>query len=284
MVPIFDIEKLRGLLKDFYEICHIRITVSDANRMELVSYPSELVAPYCRIIRETEKGIEACRLTDAWAYELVSRTRTTHVYQCHAGLTEAITPLYVGNVLVGYLIFGHVFVYPDHETGWNAIREKCLNLDVDEKRLKETLMDAIPTEKAFVESAAHILHAVASYLMLERMVTLNEDLIEAEVDSYIEAHFTEKINASMISDQLGIGKTQLYELSNRLYGCGIAEKIRSMRMEKAKELLSDRRSLPLTEVAEQCGFSDYNYFITVFRREVGMTPAQWRKKHGAATG
>ncbi len=282
MVPIFDIEKLRGLLKDFYEICHIRITVSDANRMELVSYPSELVAPYCRIIRETEKGREACHNCDVQAYGLVSRTHSTHVYQCHAGLTEAITPLYVGNVLTGYLIFGHVFVYPDHETGWNAVREKCRDLDIDENRLRETLMDAIPTEKAFVESAAHILHAVASYLILERMVTLNEDLVEAEIDSYIEAHFTEKINASMISKQLRIGKTQLYELSNRLYGCGIAEKIRTMRMEKAKELLSGQRILPLADVAEQCGYSDYNYFITVFRREVGMTPAQWRRKQGVA--
>ena len=44
MISIFDLEKLRGLLRDFYEISHIRITVFDENRNELVSYPEE-VAP-----------------------------------------------------------------------------------------------------------------------------------------------------------------------------------------------------------------------------------------------
>ena len=46
MISIFDLEKLRGLLKDFYEISHIRITVFDENLIELVSYP-EKVAAYC---------------------------------------------------------------------------------------------------------------------------------------------------------------------------------------------------------------------------------------------
>ena len=48
MISIFDLEKLRGLLKDFYAISHIRITVFDENRNELVSYP-EKVAPYCAV-------------------------------------------------------------------------------------------------------------------------------------------------------------------------------------------------------------------------------------------
>ena len=50
MISVFDLEKLRGILKDFYEISHIRITVFDENRNELVSYPTA-VAPYCAVIR-----------------------------------------------------------------------------------------------------------------------------------------------------------------------------------------------------------------------------------------
>ena len=37
VISIFDLEKLRGLLKDFYEISHIRITVFDENLTERVS-------------------------------------------------------------------------------------------------------------------------------------------------------------------------------------------------------------------------------------------------------
>lgn len=144
--------------------------------------------------------------------------------------------------------------------------------------LKEAIDEAQPIKEAYVRSAAQILHAVASYLILERMATLKEDLLPAQLDAYLSAHFTERSNAVSVSEHLGIGKTQLYELSQEIYDCGIAEHIRNLRMEKAKTLLRERKDLTLAEVAAQCGYGDYNYFITVFSREVGHSPTSWRRK------
>ena len=276
MISIFDLEKLRGLLKDFYEISHIRITVFDENLTELVSYP-EKVAPYCAVIRGTSKGFDACMDCDREACKTAEKKHSTHIYRCHAGLTEAVTPLYVGDVLVGYLLFGHVFSYPSHEEGWAVIEKRCEGLRVNTRMLKDAVFSATPIEEDYIRSAAQILHAVASYLILERMATLKEDLLAVRLDAYLSAHYTEKLNAMKITEHLGIGKTQLYELSQQLYGCGIAERIRALRMEKAKMLLSDHKELTLAEVSAQCGFHDYNYFITVFSREVGCSPGAYRK-------
>lgn len=275
MISIFDLEKLRGLLKDFYEISHIRITVFDENLIELVSYP-EKVAAYCAVIRGTSKGFDACMACDRAACETAAKKHSTHIYRCHAGLTEAVTPLYVGEVLVGYLLFGHVFSYPSHEEGWMVIEKRCEAYRVNDRMLKEAILSADIIEESYIRSAAQILHAVASYLILERMATLKEDLLAVRLDAYLSAHYTEKLNAVMVSEHLGIGKTQLYELSQQLYGCGIAEHVRDLRMEKAKELLREHKDFTLVEIASQCGYGDYNYFITVFCREVGQTPSSFR--------
>lgn len=276
MISIFDLEKLRGLLKDFYAISHIRITVFDENLTELVSYPDK-VAPYCAVIRGTSRGFDACMVCDREACRTAANKHSTHIYRCHAGLTEAATPLLVGDVLVGYLLFGHVFSYPSHEEGWTVIEKRCEPYHVNARMLKEAIFKADTIEESYIRSAAQILHAVASYLILERMATLKEDLLAVRLNAYLAAHYTEKLSAPRIAEHLGIGKTQLYELSQQLYGCAVAEKIRSLRMEKAKSLLSENKELPLSEVAAQCGFHDYNYFITVFSREVGCSPAAWRR-------
>ena len=277
MISIFDLEKLRGLLRDFYEISHIRITVFDENRSELVSYPEE-VAPYCAVIRGTLQGFEACMRCDREACEKAAKMHSTHIYLCHAGLTEAVTPLYVGEVLVGYVLFGHVFSYTDHVEGWAAVDHCTAALPVNRRMLREAIDGAQPIGEDYIRSAAQILRAVASYLILERMATLKEDLLPAQLDAYLSEHFTERINAVSISKHLGIGKTQLYELAQRLYGCGIAEHIRDLRMEKAKTLLRERKDLALAEVAARCGYGDYNYFITAFCRETGLTPSSVRKE------
>ena len=276
MISVFDLEKLQELLKDFYAISHIRITVFDENQTELVSYP-ERVAPYCAVIRRTGSGFGACMACDRNACHMAMKKHGTHIYRCHAGFTEAVTPLFVGDVPVGYLLFGHVFSYPSHEIGWSAIEKRCENYHIDTGALKEAVFAADIIEEEYVRSAARILHAVASFLILEHMATLREDILSVRLDAYLSSHFTERISAAKIAEYLGIGRTQLYAVSRQLYGCGIAEKIRNLRMEKAKTLLSEDRELPLSEVASRCGFHDYNYFITVFSREVGSSPALWRK-------
>ena len=81
-----------------------------------------------------------------------------------------------------------------------------------------------------------------------------------------------------IAEKFEIGKTQLYEIAKKNYGIGIAEHIRFLRIEKAKRLLEDN-NLPLAEIASLCGFKDYNYFITVFKRVVGISPKKYCLKH-----
>ena len=275
MISVFDVEKLRELLKDFYAITHIRITVFDDSMRELVAYP-EQVAPYCALIRESAEGLKACMDCDRQACRSAAEKKKTHVYRCHAGLTEAAAPLYGNNVLIGFLLFGHVFPYADREEGCQAVKRRCAALPVDPEKLREALLQAAPMQDGYVRSAAHILHAVASYLILERMATLKEDLLEVRLDTYITGHFTESLDAVRLSRAMGIGKTQLYALTKKLYRQGTAARIRELRMEKARSLLREQRDLPLAEVAWRCGYRDYNYFFTVFKREVGCTPREWR--------
>ena len=105
-----------------------------------------------------------------------------------------------------------------------------------------------------------------------------EDLLEVRLDTYIANHYTEALDAARLSRALGIGKTQLYALTKKLYQQGMAKRIRELRMKKAKSLLREQIDLPLVEVAWRCGYQDYNYFFTVFKREVGCTPREWRNE------
>ncbi len=275
MISAFDIKKLRNLLQNFHQVSQIRITVFDENMNEVVAYP-EQVAPYCVVIRESTKGLLACQTCDRKGCQAAAQKKRTHIYRCHAGLTEAVTPLYMGDVLIGYLLFGHVFPYQSREEGLTTILHNCDSYGIDREKLQEAIHQATPLSEEYVRSAAHILHAVASYLILEHMATLKEDMLEVRLDTYISTHYTEPLSAAVLTEKLGIGKTQLYALTKKLYQQGLAAHIRALRMEKAKKLLRIQPDIPLSEIAWQCGFLDYNYFFTVFKREVGCTPARWR--------
>jgi len=64
-----------------------------------------------------------------------------------------------------------------------------------------------------------------------------------------------------------------HEVTGRKY----TDWLNSLRIEKAKELLSDWE-LKLYEVADRVGFSDYKYFVRVFRRYTGCRPSEYRSR------
>lgn len=275
MISTFDLTKLNALLEDFYRLTRIRITVFDDQFTELASYP-EHIAPICQIIRTDSEGYKHCKKCDQIACLRAAKQHSLYTYRCHAGLTESITPLYLGNIIIGYLLFGHVFAYDSHEKGWHIIEKNCRNYKLDMDLLKKECFSMPLHSKDYITSASHILEAVASYLCLERMACLRKQELPVQIDEYIQTHFLEKITAKDIAEKFEIGKTQLYEIAKQNYGVGIAEHIRILRIEKAKRLL-ESNSLPLAEIASQCGYKDYNYFITVFKRVVGISPKKYQR-------
>lgn len=276
MISVFNAEELKRLLEDFYCITKIRITVFDAAFREVISYPEER-PEFCQWIRSCEEGCRACKKCDADACAQASGERKTHIYQCHAGLTEAITPLYAGKVLIGYLLFGHVFAYDNEDAGWEVIRSCCEDYPVDIEALKASVSGMPRISHDFIRSAAQILRMTASFLVLERMATLQEESPAAKLDRYLTENFAQHITAELLCRKLGVGRSKLYAISQEAYGCGIQQQQRKLRMEKARELLEDQPQMSIMDVAIACGYDDYNYFISVFSRFHGMPPKQFRQ-------
>lgn len=278
MTPIFNLDKLQSLLHDFYALAQIRITIFDDQFHELTAYPQTLPR-FCRMVRSSARGIDACAGCDRAAAARAAQSHDTCIYTCHAGLTEAVTPLYIEEIPIGYLFFGHIFSYADPGEGADKIRSLCRELPLDPEALLRTCEELPHLSREYIQSATQIFHAVASYLVLERMAVLHEDKLAIQLKSYLSAHYadTRKVTALALCRELGIGKTQLYELANRVYGQGISRQVRKMRIDRAKAMLSEDPRVSISEVAGACGFSDYNYFISVFSKEVGCSPGVYRR-------
>jgi AraC family transcriptional regulator len=53
--------------------------------------------------------------------------------------------------------------------------------------------------------------------------------------------------------------------------------LRRRRMERAKELLRDR-DVDLTTIANMLGYANQSAFGVALRREIGVTPTEWRRQ------
>ncbi len=100
-----------------------------------------------------------------------------------------------------------------------------------------------------------------------------------EITKYIKENFHNKdLSIQKIADNVHFSQTYLCSFFKKSTGNTLNEYITDIRIEKAKELLKDN-SIKLYEMALSIGFTDSNYFSTLFKKVVGCSPSEYREKY-----
>lgn len=100
--------------------------------------------------------------------------------------------------------------------------------------------------------------------------------------SYLNAHYDQTVSLKRVSEELHLNASYISQLIKNETGLNYTQYITELRIEKAKELLTNTK-LSLAEISEAVGFNDYFYFIKKFKREVGVTPGKFLQ-HEKGTG
>ena len=106
-------------------------------------------------------------------------------------------------------------------------------------------------------------------------VTESEKMIGA-VAEFIRMNFSQDISLSVLSRRFALSEGCLSRKFKAVTGMGISEYLTNVRIHNAVQLLS-QGGLSVTEVAERCGYSDSNYFASVFKKFKGTTPLKFSK-------
>ena len=107
--------------------------------------------------------------------------------------------------------------------------------------------------------------------------TPKEDVFLLKVRNIVEENIGDSDFATPhLCRSIGLSKTQLYRKLKALTDQSIALHIRSIRLQKAKELLKST-DLTVSEIAYEVGFSDPAYFSRTYSAEFGYAPNEERK-------
>lgn len=93
---------------------------------------------------------------------------------------------------------------------------------------------------------------------------------------YINTHYLEKITLEDVANACFVNKYYLSHLFSREQDMTLGQYINQKRFEEAMHLLQNSNR-PVSSIATLSGFSDFSYFCRAFKKNVGMTPLQYRK-------
>lgn len=127
---------------------------------------------------------------------------------------------------------------------------------------------------------AHLLFAALG--LLQRMTGTQagqaepaESTVYAEIERYINTHFSEDLSIEQISRKFFISPYHLSHIFKQRTGCSPKQYILRRRIGEAQTRLCGTKDT-VQRIAADVGFEDANYFSRLFAKYVGMSPAEYR--------
>ena len=100
---------------------------------------------------------------------------------------------------------------------------------------------------------------------------------------YVNSHVCESLQVQDIANALKITPNYLSRLFREEVGDNLIRWITRYKILMAKKLLLENPEMRIYEAADRVGYSDYKYFIYIFKKYTGMTPENFRKENFNST-
>lgn len=108
----------------------------------------------------------------------------------------------------------------------------------------------------------------------DMLATKNEKLTFLRTRLFDEPTFFPCVD--QMADFMGLSRSGFQHLYSNTFGVSVMKDVISGRIEKAKSLLL-RTNLSVSEIAEKSGYGSEFHFMRQFKKEVGLTPSEFRR-------
>lgn len=149
-----------------------------------------------------------------------------------------------------------------------------------------SMKDAISAQTIFQQitdaytwgSIGRIVDGLYNSVTVETETGTDVSLLVKRARQLIEEYYNQGITLEETAQKLCVSEEYLSSQFKKETGASFTETVRKFRIDKVKELLL-HSGLKLNQIADMVGYSDPKYMSKVFREEVGMLPAEYRKSH-----
>lgn len=121
----------------------------------------------------------------------------------------------------------------------------------------------------------HLIGMVISYSQNKTIELNNSGEIIERAKIIMNENIHRQINIQGIATKLGTSYSWFRKEFKEYTGFPPAQYFRELKLRKAKELLIET-NLSIKEVAYELDFNSYEYFLSFFKKRVGVTPSEYR--------
>ena len=240
MIIEYNSKKLDEIVRQFYLSTNVNISILDSYYTPIVQKGAQI--PYCRIVQSNKSGRLGCLSSTRALLDRASKSMSTELRLCHAGLVEIVVPLISQSEIIGYVLLGYIRPEEQIYTDDPAKIPEWENAYEEYNKMKKI-------SSLRISALVGLATTLARYIVLDSLISQKYDSNLEAVNNYVKANLSKTLTIPDICKNANISRATLYEVIRKNYGCTVKDYVNSLRLVKVKELLHNT-DLSIQEISD----------------------------------
>jgi AraC-like DNA-binding protein/ligand-binding sensor protein len=267
-------EETQKIFDNFAESFGVVILFYSINGKELKRGLDKAGSMFCQIVQEHLYGKKKCIFTDEKRCVECARKKRPVAYKCHAGIDEAVAPVFISGQLAGYAMIGQF--RSSEELPAKTLKDaKAKGVD---KELKKAFYALPFYEKKKRESILGLFSLIADYMAAREIVSVRGERIIAKALGYIEENIHRRITLSETAKAVGRSCSTLSHAFTKFTGKPFSQTVIEAKLTRAEEYFKNSPELSIEETAFNLGYEDALYFSRLYKKYRGVPPSEYRNR------
>lgn len=156
-----------------------------------------------------------------------------------------------------------------------ALEESTASVNQEREKLLAAFKSINVMHHEKIVAIGKMMDILASYIKFSDLIYTYTGGMAMLIKSYIEQNIDKELTIEIICKKLGVGKTSACKKFKDAYNITINHFINETRITKAIKLIRNT-DMTIADVSYACGYSDYNYFIRVFKKHTKLSPLKYK--------
>ncbi len=230
-------------------------------------------SPFCTLVKTDSAAWHKCVRCQQKVFQ--QHKKGCLFGMCYAGMEEYV-------FFVNEKTFVSVSGYGiDKERATERINQLSDEFYLKRSALMRVYNNSLKHEKEDLTSLTTLIKPLCHMLRLLQMMLADIPVIQTKSSmfdsllAYVQYHFMEELSVRSIAQACACSESTVQHLFKQHTGKSPQVFITEIRLNQAKNLLKTTE-LPISTVAQMCGYTNINYFSTAFRRNIGISPGKFR--------
>lgn len=274
------IDSIKNYITFLVTDCGLSVTLHPLEKESIIS-PSELMLynihtnSYCTCIKTAEGGQTKCIAQQKKVLAHCREHMGSFCGVCHGGVFEYIYPISNGETILGFISVGSY--QTEQKEPYLSKAADQFHISPDHLRnAYETLKPILPPKEKIDTLIVPLCQMLELAYRTAEPGTPDSDRLIDRILQYIRQNYAVNLTSEAICLAFSCSRSYLSHAFKTVVGKSFREYLVDLRLRHAKHLLRFS-NLTVTEIAFSVGFNDSNYFSSVFKYKVGVSPLTYRK-------